>query len=494
MRLPRHITNKVIHFVGIGGIGMSGIAEVLHSLGYSIQGSDLSKNANTTRLQNIGIEIYTSHEAENIKKADVIVVSSAVKSDNPELVAARLHKKPVMQRAEMLAEIMRFKFAVAVAGTHGKTTTTSLAAAILDAGNFDPTVVNGGIINAYNTNARLGKGDWIVVESDESDGSFTKLPATIGIITNIDPEHMEHYGTFDALKAAFSKFVENLPFYGLAILCTDHPVVKELRNTITDRRCISYGFAEDADVRAINLKTTPSGTTFDIEIKDNPHLLTQTSNVQQIPKVIRDVFLPMVGMHNVLNALSTIIVGLELDMSEHDIKTALLNFKGVKRRFTKVGESQGVTVIDDYAHHPVEIQTVLNAAVQSTSGNIIAVLQPHRFTRLRDLFDDFSTCYTHATTVVLAPVYSAGEEEIAGINSAELAKSIRKQTGLPVHEIKDSAELAPLISQIAKAGDLVVCMGAGSITYWANELTAKLDRMPITGGHTSQKNQGSNGI
>lgn len=472
---PQTVQN--LHFVGIGGIGMSGIAEVLHNLGYQVTGSDIAENNNTNRLQKMGIQIYIGHKAENASNAQVVVVSSAVNESNPEVIYAKEKRIPVIQRAEMLAELMRLKHSIAISGTHGKTTTTSLAAALLDAAGLDPTVVNGGILNAYNTNARLGSGPWSVVEADESDGSFMKLPATLVVVTNIDPEHMEFYGNLETLKASFLKFIQNVPFYGLAICCIDHPIVAELVDEIDNRRLVTYGFSENAMIRAVNVRLTQDGSTFDVEVaSETPTaIFGQADSIHVLPKRIKDIYLPMVGQHNVQNALSIVAIALELGLSEDVLKKALGTFKGVKRRFTRIGESNGVTIIDDYAHHPVEIQTVLKAAKQATQGKIVAVVQPHRYTRVRDLFNDFSTCWEGADTIVMAPIYSAGEQAIDGISSNALAEAIRQHTKVPVYEIQEQRELPYLISRLAKPGDMAVCMGAGSITYWAATLPAQLD-------------------
>jgi len=481
MRIPPQTVHH-LHFIGIGGIGMSGIAEVLHNLGYQVKGSDVSENNNTSRLQKIGIEISIGHSAENIQGAQVVIASSAVKADNPEVKAARDFGIPVIQRAEMLAELMRLKFSVAVSGTHGKTTTTSLVASLLEAAGMDPTVINGGIINAYNTNARLGTGDWTVVEADESDGSFMKLPATIAVVTNIDPEHMEFYGTLEALKQAFLKFIGNIPFYGLAVLCADHPNIMALLPSITDRRIVTYGLSENAMIRAVNIRMSSEGTTFDVDIqKSLPHhvlMHSQTAKVKNLPLRIKDLFLPMVGKHNVQNALSAIAIAQELGLGEDVIRKAFLGFKGVKRRFTKVGVSGGVTIIDDYAHHPVEIKTVIEAAKQASNGKIIAIVQPHRYTRLNYLFDEFVTCFSGCDQLILAPVYSAGEPPIEGATSDHLAKAIRKQGTIQnVYEIEEKKEIPYLLRRIASPGDIVLCLGAGSITYWAAALPAQLDSL-----------------
>ena len=463
-RLPLDL--GTIHFVGIGGIGMSGIAEILHSLGYTVQGSDLSDNANVRRLRSLGIPITVGHAAENVEAAQVVVVSSAVKPDNPEVVAARANYVPVVRRAEMLGELMRLKWAIAVGGTHGKTTTTSLIAALLDGAGLDPTVIIGGIINAYGTNARLGGGDWMVVESDESDGSFVKLPATIAVVTNIDPEHMEFYGSVEALHDAFEAFVENIPFYGVAVLCIDHPAVQSLIGRIEDRRIVTYGLSPQANVRATNMVATNGHTRFDVEVELQPGEAQET---------IEGLTLPMVGRHNVLNALAAIVVALEMGIAADTLRASLVQFAGVKRRFTKTGETRGITVIDDYGHHPVEIAAVLQAARQATDRKVIAVVQPHRYTRLASLFEDFCSCFTDADHVVVADVYPAGEAPIEGASRDDLVEGMRARGLRNVTALTDRALLAPLISELATPGDLVVCLGAGSITAWANDLPAELE-------------------
>jgi UDP-N-acetylmuramate--alanine ligase len=460
-KLPLNV--GILHFVGIGGIGMSGIAEVLHNLGYQVQGSDSSESYNTKRLEELGIKIFIGHGAEHVEKASVVVISSAIKPGNPELDAARAHRIPVVRRAEMLAELMRFKIAIAVAGTHGKTTTTALTAAMLEAGGFTPTVINGGIINARGTNAYLGKGEWMVVEADESDGTFTKLPAAIGIITNIDPEHLDHYGSFDAAKAAYATFISNLPFYGFAVLCTDHPEVQALSARVVDRRIITYGTNPQADVRATNLRPGPDGQTFDVIMGD---------------VTIKDVLLSMHGKHNMRNALATVAIARELGMSPDSIKSALADFEGVKRRFTKTGVAHGITVIDDYGHHPVEIAATLKAARAAQSqggGKIIAVVQPHRYTRLRDLFGEFCSCFNDADCVIVSDVYSAGEAAIEGVSGDALAAGLRSAGHKNVVKLPSENDLAATVLSQAVAGDMVVCLGAGSITKWAYALPAELE-------------------
>lgn len=458
------LTIGTIHFVGIGGIGMSGIAEILHNLGYTVHGSDIAESPNVRRLRALGIEIAIGHGAENVGEAQVVVVSSAIQAGNPEVEAANANLIPVVQRAEMLAELMRLSWSIAVGGTHGKTTTTSLVAALLDAAGFDPTVINGGIINAYGTNARLGEGEWLVAEADESDGTFVKLPATIAIVTNIDPEHLEFYGSFDELKNAFRTFVQSIPFYGFAAVCLDHPEVQALIGRVTDRRLITYGFSPQAEVRADNLAAGPGGMRFDVTIGVRGEPVRQLSGLS----------LPMFGQHNVQNALAAIAVANEMNIDDGTIVRTLASFAGVKRRFTKTGEANGVTIIDDYGHHPVEIAAVLQAARAATRHKVIAVVQPHRYTRLQTLFEEFCLCFNDADHVVVADVYAAGETPIKGVDRDALALGVRARGHRNVHTLGEPAELATLIAQITDPGDLVVCLGAGTITNWANALPAEL--------------------
>jgi UDP-N-acetylmuramate--alanine ligase len=454
-----------IHFVGIGGIGMSGIAEVMVNLGYRIQGSDMSDNANVKRLRGLGVQIAIGHAAENLGEAAVIVISSAVKDTNPEVAEARARLVPVVRRADMLGELMRLKWSIAVAGTHGKTTTTSMVAALLEAAEMEPTVINGGIIEAYGTNARLGQGEWMVVEADESDGTFTRLPATIAIVTNIDPEHLDFYGDFDGVRRAFQTFVENLPFYGFATLCLDHPEVQALIGRVRDRRIVTYGFSPQADVRAVNLSYVDATAHFDVELEDRGDGQVQ---------VIRNLALPMPGRHNVQNSLAAIAVAREMGLSDEAIAKGLAGFKGVKRRFTRTGVVDGVTIIDDYGHHPVEISAVLKAARSVSHGRVIAVVQPHRYSRLNSLFEEFCTCFNDADVVVVAPVYAAGEAPIPGIDRDGLVDGLRAHGHRHVVALDGPEQLAPLIRQQARAGDYVICLGAGTITAWANALPAEL--------------------
>jgi UDP-N-acetylmuramate--alanine ligase len=453
-----------IHFVGIGGIGMSGIAEVMHNLGYSVQGSDMAESATVERLRARGIAVHIGHAAQNLGQAAVVVTSTAVKRDNPEVVAALEHRVPVVRRAEMLAELMRLKNTVAVAGTHGKTTTTSMVAALLDAGGIDPTVINGGIIESYGSNARLGDSEWMVVEADESDGSFLKLDGTIAVVTNIDLEHLDHYGSFDAVKQAFVEFIENVPFYGLAVLCIDHPVVQELIGKVRDRRVVSYGFSAQADVRGDRVRPSDGGNAFDAVIR-------QRDGSQ---RRIEDIRLPMPGRHNVQNALAAVAVAIELGCGDEVIRNGFARFGGVRRRFTRVGEVAGATIIDDYAHHPVEIRAVLAAAREAATNRVIAVVQPHRFTRLRDLLAEFQASFNDADMVFVAPVYPAGEAPIEGIDSAALIKGLKARGHRAAIGIAGPEDLGRELAAVVEPGDMVVCLGAGDITKWAAGLAGAI--------------------
>ncbi|GAN76183.1 UDP-N-acetylmuramate--L-alanine ligase [Acidisphaera rubrifaciens] len=466
-----------IHFCGIGGIGMSGIAEVLHNLGYRVQGSDIADSANVRRLREAGIPVAIGHDAANLGEAQVVVVSSAVRRDNPEVLAARQRLVPVVRRAEMLAELMRLKWAVAVGGTHGKTTTTSLIAAVLEAAHLDPTVINGGIINAYGTNTRLGAGDWMVVEADESDGSFLRLPAVIAVVTNMDPEHLDHWGTAEAMVAGYDQFVANVPFYGFAVLCIDHPAVQQMIPRLSDHRIVTYGFSPQADVRADRMTADKLGCTFEVTVTDRARGRSRKTMPFR---------LPMLGQHNVQNALAAIAVGIEMDIDDETLRSAFLGFRGVKRRFTKTGEAGGITVIDDYGHHPVEIAAVLKAARQGGARDVIAVVQPHRYSRLASLFSEFSTCMNDAGTVIVADVYGAGEAPIPGISRDALVDALRAAGHRSVVPLPGPAHLAEMIYAIAKPGDYVVCLGAGNITQWAAALPAELAELQAPGGRRAR--------
>ena len=448
------------HFVGIGGIGMSGIAEVMHRLGYSVQGSDVSESYVVEKLRKSGIPVAIGHSADNLGEAAVVVCSSAIKDGNPEIEAAAEQRLPRVKRAEMLAELMRMQKTVAVAGTHGKTTTTSMVAALLDSGGLVPTVINGGIINRYGSNARLGKGDWWVIEADESDGSFLRLDGTIAVVTNVDPEHLEHYGSFDAVKDAFVEFIENVPFYGLAVMCVDHPEVQSVLSRIRDRRVVTYGFSALADVRADNVTPVPGGSRFDALIlgRDGER------------RAIEGVHVPIPGRHNVQNALAAIAVALEMGLGDEAIASGFDKFEGVKRRFTNVGEVDGAIVIDDYAHHPTEIRAVLSAAREGAEGRVIAVMQPHRYSRLEALMDDFQNAFNDADVVFVTPVYPAGEEPIEGVDSAALVEGLRARGHRMVRAIDDLDALSRDLRDLAAEGDMIICMGAGDITKWAASL------------------------
>ncbi len=450
-----------IHFVGIGGIGMSGIAEVMHNLGYKVQGSDVAEGYVIEGLRKRGISVAIGHDADNLGDAAVVVTSTAIKRANPEVASAYERRIPVVRRAEMLAELMRLKSTVAVAGTHGKTTTTSMIAAMLDAGGVDPTVINGGIINSYGSNARLGASDWMVVEADESDGSFLRLDGTIAVVTNIDPEHLDHYGSFDAVKDAFVEFIENVPFYGAAVLCLDHPEVQALLPRVRDRRIVTYGFSAQADVRGVNVMPGAGANRFEVIIRHR----------DGSARSIEDIVLPMAGRHNVQNALAAIAVAIELGLDDATIQKGFGAFGGVKRRFTKVGETGGVTIIDDYGHHPVEIKAVLSAAREGVEGRVIAVVQPHRYSRLGGLMDEFAQAFNDADVVYVAPVYAAGEAPVEGVSAAALVDRLKARGHRAAAEIADADALATALASEAVAGDMVVCLGAGDITKWAAGLT-----------------------
>ena len=454
-KLPTQL--GAIHFVGIGGIGMSGIAEVLINHGYQVTGSDLKPSKITERLEEMGAQIRYPQAAENIEMAEVVVISSAIKPGNPELDAARSKGLPIVRRAEMLAELMRLKSNVAIAGTHGKTTTTTMVATLLTAGGVDPTVINGGIIHAFGSNARMGAGEWMVVEADESDGTFNKLPATIAVVTNIDPEHMEHYGSFDNLRDAFYQFTSNIPFYGLAVCNTDHPEVQALVGRLTDRRVVTYGFNAKADIRADNLRYEKGCAIFDVILDGGE------TNLPEIT-------LPMPGDHNVSNALAAIAVARHLGVKLEEIKSALAAFQGVNRRFTRVGEVNGVTIIDDYAHHPVEISAVLSAARQATSGRVIAVHQPHRYSRLSDLFEEFCGCFNDADIVGITDVYAAGEEPIEGADREHLIAGLTARGHKGAASVSDETALKNFVKETCEPGDMLLCLGAGTISAWAHGL------------------------
>jgi UDP-N-acetylmuramate--alanine ligase len=454
-----------IHFIGIGGIGMSGIAEVMHNMGYKVQGTDMAEGYVIQHLRDLGIKVMIGHAPENLGDAAVVVTSTAIKKGNSEVDLALERRVPVIRRAEMLAELMRLKSTVAIAGTHGKTTTTSMVAALLDAGGVDPTVINGGIINSYGSNARLGKSEWMVVEADESDGSFLRLDGTLAVVTNIDPEHLDHYGSFDAVKDAFVEFVENVPFYGAAMLCLDHPEVQAILPRVQDRRIVTYGFSAQADIRGENVQPVPGGNRFDVQIRERDGAVRR----------IEGIALPMPGRHNVLNAMAAIGVALQMGIEDTTIQSGFANFGGVKRRFTKVGEipveggpnAGNAIVIDDYGHHPVEIKAVLAAAREGAKGRVVAVVQPHRFTRLRDLMDEFQQAFNDADVVYVAPVYTAGEQPIEGVDAEALVAGLKRRGHRAAQTVADAAALADALGADLKADDMIVCLGAGDITKWA---------------------------
>lgn len=466
-RRPTPFDLGPVHFVGIGGIGMSGIAEIMLRVGYTVQGSDARASANTERLEKLGARIFIGQDPRNLEGASAVVYSTAIRPDNPELVEARARRLPLVRRAEMLAELMRLQFSVAVGGTHGKTTTTSLVAALLDAGGLDPTVINGGIINAYGANAKVGQGDWMVVEADESDGTFLRLRATCAVVTNIDPEHLDHYGSFDAVRRAFREFVESVPFYGFAAVCTDHPEVQAMAARVENRRLVTYGVNPQAEVRAERIEMGPDGCRFDAVIRphDGPALRWD------------GLHLPMAGHHNVLNALAALAVARELGVDEEGVRKGLAGFGGVRRRFTTTGVAGGVRVIDDYGHHPVEIAAVLRAARAVTGGKVLAVVQPHRYSRLKDLFQDFCSCFNDADTVIVSDVYAAGETPLAGASRDDLVEGLRRHGHRRVLPLPGPDALAALVKAEASPGDLVVCLGAGDITAWAYALPGQLEAL-----------------
>lgn len=467
-------TIGTLHFTGIGGIGMSGIAEILLSLGYDVQGSDMAENANVMRLRKQGVTIHIGHQAEYIEGVAAVIVSSAIHQDNPEVIAARQAGIPIVRRAEMLAELMRLKSAIAVGGTHGKTTTTAMIGRMLELSGFDPTVINGGIVNAYGTNARLGQSDLMVVEADESDGTFTRLPASVTVVTNIDAEHMDHYSSFDEVRQAYRSFISNIPFYGYALLCIDHPEVQALIPHIADRRIITYGFSPQADVQASRVRHTPQGVVFDVQFA------AWLNDDETGEAKLADMTMPMLGMHNVQNALVALGIAQQMGVDHDTMRRALQQFTGVKRRFTQTGIVGGITIIDDYAHHPVEISTVLKTArsvTQETGGRVITVMQPHRYSRLSGLFEEFCTCFNDADTVIIAPVYAAGETPIDGASHENLAEGIMSHGHRHVLQLGSKDHLADMIAEIAQPDDFVICMGAGDITAWAHDLPKALSRV-----------------
>lgn len=471
MHLPDPDQAGLFHIVGIGGIGMSAIAEVMHTRGYRVQGSDLKDGANLERLRAHGISCLIGHDPANVDGAAYLVISSAVKAGNPEFEAAKERGIPIIRRAEMLAELMRPCATVSITGTHGKTTTTSLIADLFKCADLDPTVIAGGIINGWGTNARIGRGEWMVVEADESDGTFLKLPTQIGVVTNIDPEHMDYWPSLEALHQAFHQFIDAIPFYGLAVACIDHPVVRELLAKLggaaNGRRTLTYGVARDADIRLVNLRPDHNRITFDADLGPA---------VKGGARKLEDLTLPVLGHYNALNALGALAAATEAGVGDEVIRRTFAAFSGVKRRFTRVGEWRGAAVYDDYAHHPVEIAAVLRAARMAGKGRIIAVMQPHRYTRLQSLFNEFSACLDDADIVVVTPVYSAGEAPIPGIDRDELASGLRRHGHPHVLTVDDDQALVETIASVAEPGDVVVGLGAGTITDWINALPRNLEQ------------------
>ena len=469
MKMPEKI--GLVHFVGIGGIGMSGIAEVLHNLGYEVQGSDQNDGANVQRLIEKGITVHIGHRPENLNDAEVVVASSAIKPDNPERIEARRRNLPIVRRAEMLAELMRFRKSIAIGGTHGKTTTTTMVSTLLVAGGLDPTVINGGIINDFGTNARMGDGEWMVVEADESDGTFLKLPADVAVVTNIDPEHLDHYGDYEAVKSAFTTFVENVPFYGFGVMCLDHPEVQAQVAKITDRRVVTYGQNPQAEVRFCDVRTEGALSHFAVERRDR-----KTGEIERIDALT----LPMPGIYNVSNATAAIAIALELGVSHEDIRKGIASFGGVRRRFTHTGSWNGVEIYDDYAHHPVEISSVLKAARQASAGKVIAIKQPHRYTRLQSLFNEFCSCFNDADHVLIAPVYEAGETPITGYDAETLAEGLRSGGHRSAVSIKGREVIADMVQTLAEPGDCVIFLGAGDVSQWAYALPEELKNLGST--------------
>jgi UDP-N-acetylmuramate--alanine ligase len=468
MQIPK--TLGTIHIVGIGGIGMSAIAEVLLAQGYRVQGSDQKDSANCQRLRSKGIKVAVGHAAANLAGAAYVVISTAVKTGNPELDGARAQGLPVIRRAEMLAEIMRAFATISITGTHGKTTTTSLIAHLLSEGGLDPTVITGGIINAWGSNARLGQGPWMVVEADESDGTFVRIPSQIGVVTNIDPEHLDYFGTVETMHQAYAQFFKQLPFYGLAVACIDHPVAKQMIADLglreDGRRLLTYGSDAAADLRLTRVEISGTITTFDAEL---------SGRVTGGARLITGWQIPLAGQHNALNALAAIAVASETGLSDAAIRAAMADFSGVKRRFQPTGAWLGATIYDDYGHHPVEIAAVLKAArAGARGGRVIAVCEPHRYTRLRDLMGEFAACFSDADSVIVGPLYAAGEPPIDGVSHASLASAIRATGHADAVHVDAPEALVPELKARAKSGDTVLCFGAGHSTDWAHALPSWL--------------------
>ena len=466
-----------IHILGIGGIGMSAIAEILHAKGYTVQGSDQKDSANVRRLRAKGIRVFVGHDPVNLVGARYIVVSTAIKPSNPELEAARARGYPIIRRAEMLAELMRLYTTVSVTGTHGKTTTTSLIANVFKAAGLDPTVITGGIINEWGSNARLGNGQWMIVEADESDGTFVKIPSQIGVVTNIDPEHLDYFKTVDNMHREFEAFFRNIPFYGLAIGCIDHPVIADMIDRLQlrrdGRRLLTYGVTAGADLVLKSARVDGSKTHFDADLGPR---------VRGGARALRGWSVPLSGQHNALNALAAIAAASEAGIGDDILRKALSDFSGVKRRFQPTGTWNGITIYDDYGHHPVEIAAVLKAAKAGARGRVIAVVEPHRYTRVRDLFKEFAGCFRDADSVVVTPLYSAGELPIDGIDHVALAEAIRATGHGAVATVDGEREIAPALKRLASPGDIVICLGAGNSTEWAHGLPDWLAREPMRAG------------
>ena len=463
LKSPKNL--GIIHFIGIGGIGMSGIAEILFQSGYHVQGSDLKQSNNTNRLEKLGIKVYIGQKKSNIIDAKIIVVSTAISEKNEEFIAAKKMFLPIVHRSEMLGELMRLKQSIAIAGTHGKTTTTSLIAKMIEENGMDPTIINGGIISSLDSNARLGKGEWMVVEADESDGSFSKLNPTAAIITNIDIEHLDYHKNEDNLENAFYNFVSSIPFYGFVCLCIDNPRTQRLISKLENKKVITYGMSANADIRATNIYYQNNQMNFSLNIKNNKEF---EENVYKIE-------FSMIGMHNIQNALATIATGIELKIPLTKIKNTLKNFTGVERRFQKVGNFKNTTIIDDYGHHPVEINSALSAArFLAPESKIIAIFQPHRYSRLKDLFNDFCSCFNKADYVFLLDVYAAGEKSIKKFESINLEKGLADYGHKNVLYIQNQNLLAKNLLKLIQPNDLIICLGAGSITKIANSLEEEL--------------------
>ena len=471
MQMPEGL--GTVHIIGIGGIGMSAIAEILHAQGFTVQGSDQKDSANVRRLRAKGIRVFVGHDAINLVGARFVVISTAVKDHNPELLAARDKSLPIIRRAEMLAELMRLYRTVSITGTHGKTTTTSLTAHIFEQAGVDPTVITGGIINEWGSNARLGeKGGWMIVEADESDGTFVKIPTQIGVVTNIDPEHLDYFGTVENMHAAYEAFYRNIPFYGLTVTCIDHPVVREMIDRLAlrrdGRRMVTYGWSKDADIVLTDVRIEGVETVFSARVGAG------------LPGGARDLVgwrVPLPGEHIALNALAAFAVSAETGIEDDAIRTAMASFSGVKRRFQKTGEVNGVTIYDDYGHHPIEIAAVLRAARQGARGRLVAVVEPHRYSRVKALFSEFCNCVREADKVIVAPLYAAGEAPIPNIDHHSLARGMDTSEIGEVLVADSPADLANLIAYATRAGDTVIFFGAGHSTEWAHAMPGELEKL-----------------